>query len=121
MATQCILGISGMFWSIAPAIFKDGPEVGKNFVFDIRRTLRQLVDDVQRTMYKLKTHLDQNLALEPSPCDSHSESRGLESTDEVNCLIIWLSIRLICFFFVFPPYSHTLMKNCYAEFASIVN
>lgn len=47
--------------SITPAIFKDDPEVGKNFVFDIRRTLRQFYDDVQRTMFKLRNQLEGNL------------------------------------------------------------
>ena len=92
VATQCILGISGMFWSIAPAIFKDGPEVGKNFVFDIRRTLRQFYDDVQRTMFKLKTHLDQNLSLdqlEPSTSDSLGEtSSSPESSRQVSLVFV---------------------------------
>lgn len=64
VATQCILGFTGMFWSITPAFLKDNPEVGKNFVFDIRRTLRQFYDDVQRTMFKVKSRLDTSLALD---------------------------------------------------------
>lgn len=52
-----------VFRSITPAIFKDDPEVGKNFVFDIRRTLRQFYDDVQRTMFKLRNQLEGNLDL----------------------------------------------------------
>lgn len=63
VTTQCVIGLTGMFWSITPAIFKDDPEVGKNFVFDIRRTLRQFYDDVQRTMFKLRNQLEGNLHL----------------------------------------------------------
>jgi len=90
VATQCIFGLTGMFWSIAPSIFKDDPEVGKNFVFDIRRTFRQFYDSVQRTMFKMRTHLDHNLTLkqsEPMNFDSEELSPNIESSEQVNICV----------------------------------
>lgn len=93
VTTQCVIGLTGMFWSITPAIFKDDPEVGKNFVFDIRRTLRQFYDDVQRTMFKLRNQLEGNLHLLISDaaadeCEQMTtESRPKSSTSSTDQVI----------------------------------
>jgi hypothetical protein len=104
VATQCILGISGIIWSITPSLFKDNPETGKNFVFDIRRTLRQFYDDVQRTMFKMKVHLN-SLTLERPALTMTDESSTNDLTldgDPIDQVFFCVcSFQLFSLFFVF--------------------
>ena len=81
-----------MFMSIAPSIFinaNGGDNVngsslhGKNYVFDIRRTLRQFQDDIQRTMFKLNTIFNAGLSQDTiTDCDT-TQSVTEQSTDQV--------------------------------------
>lgn len=92
VATQCIRGFADMFMSIAPSIFinaNGGDNVngsslhGKNYVFDIRRTLRQFQDDIQRTMFKLNTIFNAGLSQDTiTDCDT-TQSVTEQSTDQV--------------------------------------
>lgn len=93
VATQCIRGFADMFMSIAPSIFinaNGGDNVngsslhGKNYVFDIRRTLRQFQDDIQRTMFKLNTIFNAGLSQDTiTDCDT-TQSVTEQSTDQEN-------------------------------------
>ena len=80
--------ISGMFWSITPSIFKDDPEVGKKFVFDIRRTLRQFGEDVRRVIYGVNTKINDRIGEVHKPISEPDD----DTTNQVSVCLFYTFI-----------------------------